>query len=53
MPEVEASEEVTKKQKLKERILQALDLAQKHYEENLYSKEAVKAQVHKARINRL
>lgn len=44
LPEVEASEEVTKKQKLKERILQALDLAQKHYEENLYSKEAVKAQ---------
>lgn len=44
VPELETSEEAGKKQKLKERLLEALSLAQKHYEENLYSKDAIEAQ---------
>lgn len=44
VPELVSSEEAGKKQKLKERLLGALLLAQKHYEENLYSKDAFEAQ---------
>ncbi len=44
VPELETSEEAGKKQKLKERLLEVLSLAQKHYEENLYSKDAIEAQ---------
>ena len=44
IPELVTSEEAGKKQKQKERILEALSLAQKHYEENLYNKDAVIAQ---------
>ena len=44
LPELETSEEAGKKQKLKERLLEALSLAQKHYEENLYNKDAYEAQ---------
>ena len=44
VPELVSSEEAGKKQKLKERLLAALNLAQKHYEENLYSKDAFEAQ---------
>ena len=44
VPELETSEEAGKKQKLKERLLEALSLAQKHYEENLYGKDAIEAQ---------
>ncbi len=44
MPELESTQEIGKKKKLKERILLALDYAYKHYVENLYSKDAVKAQ---------
>ena len=44
IPELVSSEEAGKKQKLKERLLSALDFAEKHYEENLYSKDALEAQ---------
>ena len=44
IPELVSSEEAGKKQKLKERLLSALDFAEKHYEENLYSKDAFEAQ---------
>ncbi len=44
LPELETSEEAGKKQKLKARLLEALSLAQKHYEENLYNKDAYEAQ---------
>ena len=44
LPELETSEEAGKKQKLKARLLEALSLAQKHYEENLYIKDAYEAQ---------
>ena len=44
VPDLRPTEEITKKQKLKERLLSALDYAYKHYEENLYSKDAKVAQ---------
>lgn len=44
VPEMTSSEERTKSQKLKERILLALDYAYKHYVENLYFKDAIQAQ---------
>ena len=42
MPELESTQEIGKKKKLKERIFLALDYAYKHYVENLYSNDAVK-----------
>ncbi len=44
LPELQSQEETQKKKKLKERVLLALDFAYKHYVENLYSKDAIKAQ---------
>ena len=44
LPELQSSEEIGQRKKLKERVLLALDYAYKHYVENLYSKDAVKAQ---------
>ena len=38
IPELVSGEEAGKRKKLKERLLSALDFAEKHYEENLYSK---------------
>ncbi len=44
LPELKSTDELGKKKKLKERVLSALDYAYKHYVENLYSKDALKAQ---------
>lgn len=44
VPELQNSDQKKQNQKLKERVLSALDYAYKHYVENLYSKEAKKAQ---------
>lgn len=44
VPTSESSDERQKRQKAKTRILSALDYAYKHYVENLYAKDAVKAQ---------
>ncbi len=44
VPDLKPTEEVTKRQKFKERLLSALDYAYKHYQENLYNKDAVVAQ---------
>ena len=44
VPSFENSQERKQKQQLKERVLSALDFAYKHYMENLYSKDAKKAQ---------
>lgn len=44
VPDYENSDERKKTQKLKERVLLALDYAYKHYQENLYSKDAKVAQ---------
>lgn len=44
VPEYQSSENRKEAQKLKERVLSALDYAYKHYMENLYSKDAVVAQ---------
>ena len=44
LPELKSTEEIAKKQKLKERLLLCLDYAYKHYQENLYSKDAKVAQ---------
>ena len=44
VPDLKPTEEVTKRQKFKERLLSALDYAYKHYQENLYGKDAVVAQ---------
>ena len=44
LPELTSTDELGKKKKLKERVLSALDYAYKHYVENLYSKDAIKAQ---------
>lgn len=44
VPEYQTSENRKEAQKLKERILSALDFAYKHYMENLYNKDAVVAQ---------
>lgn len=44
VPDLKPTEEVTKRQKFKERLLSALDYAYKHYQDNLYNKDAVVAQ---------
>lgn len=44
IPELKNSDERKKTQKLKERVLSALDYAYKHYQENLYGKDAKVAQ---------
>ena len=44
LPELKSTEEIGQRKKLKERVLLALDYAYKHYVENLYSKDAIKAQ---------
>ena len=44
VPEYQSSENRKEAQKLKERVLSALDYAYKHYMENLYGKDAVAAQ---------
>ena len=44
LPELKSTEEIVKKQKLKERLLSCLDFAYKHYQENLYNKDAKVAQ---------
>ncbi len=44
VPSLEDRDERHKKQQLKERVLSALDFAYKHYMENLYGKDAKKAQ---------
>ena len=44
IPELKNSDERKKTQKLKERVLSALDYAYKHYQENLYGKDAKIAQ---------
>ena len=44
IPTTDDTEESHKKRQLKERVLSALDFAYKHYMENLYGKDAKKAQ---------